>query len=122
MGTVQQRALLISDRVQLEHPRDLPRPEPDQRRARIRSVPRIRAALQPLRDARSPAPLPALIEDKTPGNVGEAFPLLLCQGRGVHGVVDGADELAFEAADGFSFGFALGEFGLGVGLGWWVVG
>src|SRR4051812_4301186 len=44
--------------------------------------------------------------------------LLLCQGWCVgHGVVDGADEVSFEAADRFGFGFAVVDASCDVGLG-----
>src|SRR4051794_41156734 len=54
--------------------------------------------------------------------------LLLCQGerrvKGVggrgHGVVDGADEVAFEAADRFSLCFAFGDLAGNVVLCGWV--
>ena len=56
---------------------------------------------------------PGGVVEKQPG-FSPRFSLLLCQGgcwvgAGGHGVVDGAYEVAFEAAEGFGFGFALGE-------------
>jgi hypothetical protein len=47
--------------------------------------------------------------------------LLLCQGWfAAEGGVDGAGELAFEAAERFSAALALALFALEVGAGWWV--
>ena len=47
--------------------------------------------------------------------------LLVCQQRlALEGGVDGAGELAFEAAECFAAALALGLFALEVSLGWWM--
>jgi hypothetical protein len=72
-GLVQRRALSIPDRIQLQHPRDLPRVRAHQRRPPVRSPPWLRIALRAFRIPDRTTLMAAVTLAKTGKIVRDAF-------------------------------------------------